>query len=203
MKTNENTTAWTRIAESVVQEIRKDWQQVKSKTPEWEEAFKDRFEEMKAAFRASLQEIRSEMNEWKEDGKESLAPLREKLIVLEKQLQTARAESIHVIDEESKKILENWNALRHRIEERPEYQKLRDSLKEDWMSWRIKMDLLRVKFNLGKMEAEDSWKKFQEVFEERKQDVKTSIEHGAGIAFDKLNAFEKELEHMVERIRKS
>lgn len=203
MKSNDNTTAWSRIADQVVQEVRQEWQHVKAKTPEWEEAFKDRFEDMKAAFRASLKEVRNEMNDWKEDGKESLASLQEKLAVLEKQLQTARAESYSVIEEESKRILEYWHALRNRIEDRPEFQKLRDELKEDWMSWRVKMDLLRVKFNLGKLEAEDSWKRFQEVFEERKQELKSSIEQGAGIAAEKLNAFEKELETLVQRIRKA
>lgn len=202
MEMNHNTTAWSRIAENVMREVRQEWNEVKAKSPEWEEALKDRFEDMKSAFRASLQEIRSEVNEWKEDGQESLEALREKMTALENQLRTVRAESYAVIEEESKKIFDQWNELRHQIEARPEYQKFRDGLKEDWMSWRIKMDLLRVKFNLGKMEAEDSWKKFQEVFEERKQDMKSSIEQGAGIASEKLNAFEKELQHLVERIRK-
>lgn len=202
MESNDNTTTWSRIADNVVREVRQEWQQVKSKTPEWESALKDRFQDMKAAFRATLKEVQVEMSDWKEDGKESLASLREKLNELEKQLQTARAESSVLIEEESKKILENWTTLRGKIESRPEFQKLKSELKEDWMSWRLKMDLLRVKFNLGKMEAEDSWKRFQEVFEERKQDLKTSIEQGAGIASEKLSAFEKELELLVERIRK-
>ena len=203
MKSTDNTTAWSRIAENVLNEMREEWSQVKAKTPEWEEAFKDRFEAMKSSFRASVKELKSEIHEWKEDGKESLESIREKLTALENQLESARVQSMVMIEEESKKILEHWNALRSKIEDRPEFQKLRDEVKEDWMSWRVKMDLLRVKFNLGKMEAEDSWKRFQEVFEERKQDFKSSIEQGAGIASEKLNAFEKELELLVERIRKS
>lgn len=202
MKSSDNTTTWSRIAENVVREVRQEWQHVKAKTPEWEEALKDRFEEMKAAFRVSLKEIRDEMSDWKEDGKESIASIREKLAVLENQLQSARAESYLIIEDESKRILEYWHTVRNKIEDRPEFQKLRDELKEDWLSWRVKMDLLRVKFNLGKMEAEDSWKRFQEIFEERKQELKSSIEKGAGIAAEKLNAFEKELELLVERIQK-
>jgi hypothetical protein len=199
--TTEKTSGYSRIANKVGEIIEKEWESVLHGEQQAEEWMLKRFGDMKISFAHTLDLLDLEIKDWKEDARGELHEIRKKLDFMRSLLKVAAAETLVSMENQKKQILDAWMDLRKRIEARPEYAHFRDSLKDEWMDWKIRFDLLKVRAHLAGMDAEDAVVQFRKKYAKERDAIVHTIEEGAGIVQEKISAFEDELKKILDRIR--
>jgi CHASE3 domain sensor protein len=193
MKTESLENSFRKIAGKIGQTIREEWSDLQTQwAPEKEEAAL-RFENLKEKYRATLQNIEQQAIEKKEEGLEKIQDLIQELRL---QLALGKAETLEAFEEQKSAITHRWSVLRNHIESNPAYRHLGEEL----MDWRVKMDLLRIQYALGKMELSSNWKDISSKLKTEFGHLEKAAESGAGIAGEKIDQLEEEVKAGFERI---
>lgn len=203
METKQVIETFRKIADKVSHEVREEWMEIKAGSADIEKRALERFNALKISLKTSLEELKLDLNLWKSEHQDTLHEVKAKIQDLENLLSAGKAETLHMVEEQRTKILNQWSELRNKVESMPEYKSLRETVKRDITDWRIRMDLWKVQYTLGKMEAGDRLKDFKQEFEERFLIVKEKIEDGAGIVSSKINDFELEMKKLIDKIQKA
>lgn len=181
------------IAGKIGQTIRDEWKDIQTQwAPEKEEATR-RFENLKEKYLSTLQSIEKQAREQKEEGLEEIERLIDDLRL---QLALGKAETLEAFEEQKRAITHRWSLLRNRIESHPAYRHLGEEL----MDWRVKMDLIRIQYALGKMDLSSNWKDVSSRLKTEFGHLEKAVESGAGIAGEKIDQLESEVKAGFERI---
>ncbi|MBL7924030.1 MAG: hypothetical protein JNL88_07520 [Bacteroidia bacterium] len=202
MKTGETFAEFKSIADKLVKDIQEEWKDIKTKWAPAEEEAIQRFEELKNNFKTTLNALDKEMQNWKNSNRQELDAVKEKIDHLYVQLNLGKAEGMQSFEEQKQKITTEWNAFKLKLEQMPEYQTMQNKLKEELIDWRIKLDMMKVQFALGKMEVKDSWKNISEELGKEAGHLGKAVEAGAGIAGEKLDQFEGEIKKIFDKFKK-
>lgn len=201
MKTQEVFTEFKSIAENLVHKIKEEFTDVKSKWAPVEEEAIQRFEELKADFNETLTAIDKTLQEWKAGSREEADAIRLKIDELRVQLSLGKAEGMEAFEEQKKKISAEWSLLKMKLEQHPEFPKMEQALKQKFMDWRIRLDMLKIQFSLGKMELKDGWKNISSEIGKEAEHLGKAVEAGAGIAGEKLDQFEIEIRKIFDKFK--
>jgi len=185
--------SFRKIAGKPSQTIKEEWKDLQNQwAPEKEEAAR-RFEELKDKYRIVLSEIEDQLRERKDEGFHELEKLIDELRL---QLALGKAETLEAFEEQKRSITHRWTLLRARLESHPAYQPMAEKL----MDWRVKLDLLRIQYALGKMELKSDWKDISSRLRTEFGYLEKAVESGAGIAGEKIEQLEAEVKSGIERI---
>lgn len=201
-KTDTPKETFARIAERVGKVIEQEWTEIGKGEKQVEAWMVNRYKELKSTFLHTLDQLDKEVHEWTEDAGGEVKEIKTRLSHIRRLVSAAVAETSHVLQTQQEQIVEAWMDLRKRIEARPEYHQFRESMKEEWMDWKIRFDLLKVRTHLAGMDAEDALNKFRKRYEQERNTVRHAIEEGAGIVQGKLESFEAEMSKIVDKVRK-
>lgn len=202
MNTKDSLNEFKAIADKMVKNIKEEWTDVKSKWAPDEEESSRRFEELKLKFRGTLDTLKQNINTWKEENQDEINSLNQKIDEMQVQLSLGKAEGLDAFEEQKKKISLQWNLLKLKLEQHPRYHTLQQELKEEILNWRIKMDLLKIQFALGKVEVKDRWENISGEISKEVEHLGKVVEAGAGIAGEKLDQFEVEIKKIFEKFKK-
>lgn len=201
MDSKETLSAFKAVADSLVHNIRTEWRDLKSKWAPLEADVIDRFEAMKQSFSSSLHQIEKQVAGWKDTSQEPLQDIRRLMDELRLQLSLGKAEGLEAFEEQKQKITDTWKKLRNRLEDRSEFAHMESDLKKELMEWRIKMDMMKIQFSLGKMELKDRWKDIYEELGREAENLGKVVEAGAGIAAEKIDQFDDELKKIYRKYK--
>ena len=169
--------------------------------PEAEEAA-NRFEALKSDFRESLAALEQKLVSVIRPDDARLAELKQKMDELRLQLALGKAESLEKFEEQQKKIQLHWSMLKANLEKIPEYNSLQDEVKSAFNEWRVRMEMIKIQFSLGKMELKDNLKEISSDLGKELDHLGKALEAGAGIAGEKFDRFESEVKKIFEKYRK-
>jgi hypothetical protein len=160
---------------------------------------RDKFEETKKEFTGRVSEFkRSNLGTKIVDSSKKLKGALEELEV---QLNLGKAESKEMFDEQKKKIEALIAKVRKEIKLVKEEVLEKEHLEHEIEKFKLKLEVLRLRFELRKFEVRDS-------FKENMQEVRKRIEQTASKLKEKLNpesslnSFEKEVKGAYKRLRK-
>lgn len=157
----------------------------------------DKYEELKKKFDLFLHESKHKFQQEKFKAEE----LKAKLENLQLQLALGKAETREVFEAQMKKILSAMNQLETFLKNSELGSEVYTYFHNEIQKFKIKLDILKLRFELGKMEA-------KEEFESRKSEFSKHIESLKEKAFKKESAFEKnwdgfknEVDHAYDRLK--
>ncbi|MCX6310638.1 MAG: hypothetical protein NT084_03285 [Bacteroidetes bacterium] len=127
---------------------------------------KEKYEEVKKKFNNFLHTTKANIAL----GKERKEKLQNDFEYLQVQLALGKAETLEVFNEQKKKIFSAINKLEKSIENKSKVfvGDLDEKIRHEVEKFRIKMELLRVQYELGKLNVTDQ-------FEERKHELSESV----------------------------
>ncbi|HEX6893398.1 MAG TPA: hypothetical protein VF141_21955, partial [Chryseolinea sp.] len=153
---------------------------------------RDTFEEAKKEFRSRVGEFKTTSLGAKVSGLTS--NLKGSLEELDVQLSLGKADSKEMFEEQKKKIEVVINKLRSELKEIKDEVFDREHLEHEIETFKLKMEVLRLRFELKKFEVRDSFKSGM-------QQVKRKIEQTASKLNDKLSTEKNALEVFREESR--
>ena len=117
---------------------------------------KEKFEEIKKEFRKRV----SEFKDLLDDSVAGLltSDIKQKLEDLEVQLALGKAESKDLFEEQKKKILKALSKVESEIRLLIDTARLPDNFSHDVEKFKLKLEIIRLKFNLKKFEMKDTFK---------------------------------------------
>lgn len=201
MDNKETLKAFKAVADSLVKNIRTEWRDFKSQWAPIEEEAIDRFEGMKQSFSDSLRKLETHLDGWKDTGGDAMREIRRLVEELHLQLSLGKAEGLEAFEEQKQRIYETWKQLRHRLEESPEFNHMESGLKKELIEWRVRLDMMKIQFALGKLEMKDRWKDISEEIGREAENLGKAVEAGAGIAAAKIDYFEDELKKIYRKYK--
>lgn len=147
---------------------------------------KDKYEDLKKKFNGAVHKVKTELT----GSKSKLTDFRSGLEELQVQLALGKAERLEIFNEQKKKIFRAINSLDKQLEN---YSgKIDAAFRHEVEKFRIKMEILRVHYELGKMEAKDE-------FELEKHELKNVISKmSAKFQAKKKNAVNESKERISE-----
>ena len=202
MKTNEMLNSLKSMTEKALGTLKEEVSDLKHKwAPEAEEAA-NRFEALKSDFKESLGAIEQKLVGVLRPDDARLAELKQKIDELRLQLALGKAESLEMFEEQQKKIQLQWSILKANLEKIPEYNSLQDEVKSAFNEWRVRLEMIKIQFSLGKMELKDNLKEISSDLGKELDHLGKALEAGAGIAGEKFDRFESEVKKIFEKYRK-
>ena len=202
MKTNEMLNSLKSMTENALGTLKEQVSDLKHKwAPEAEEAA-NRFEALKSDFKESLGAIEQKLVGVLRPDDARLAELKQKIDELRLQLALGKAESLEMFEEQQKKIQLQWSILKANLEKIPEYNSLQDEVKSAFNEWRVRLEMIKIQFSLGKMELKDNLKEISSDLGKELDHLGKALEAGAGIAGEKFDRFEREVKKIFEKYRK-
>jgi hypothetical protein len=162
---------------------------------------KDKFEEIKKEFSNML-------NHWKTTdfyknlatGKQELQTIFEELQV---QLDLGKAEAKEAFEEQKKKIFESINKLEAEAKNNPAYARYSMEIKEEIEKFRLKVEILALKFKLKKFEINDAFKREMKEANENISSLRIKADEKLNKAKVKLNDFSDEVEIAYKHLKKA
>lgn len=202
MKTNEMLNSLKSMTEKALDTLKEEVSDLKQRwAPEAEEAA-NRFEALKSDFRESLAAIEQKLVSVIRPDDVRLVELKQKMDELRLQLALGKAESLEKFEEQQKKIQLQWSILKANLEKIPEYNSLQDEVKSAFNEWRVRLEMIKIQFSLGKMELKDNLKEISSDLGKELDHLGKALEAGAGIAGEKFDRFESEVKKIFEKYRK-
>ncbi|MFM2017932.1 MAG: hypothetical protein RL007_1588 [Bacteroidota bacterium] len=125
---------------------------------------KDHFEKLKKKFKSSLNTAQQYVENNGRKAKDEVLQVIDEMKV---QLALGKAESLDEFEVQEKKIMRAFRTLEARIDGVIDHE-AEEELHHDMQQFRIKLDMLKVQYKLGNMEARDK-------FEERKHELEASM----------------------------
>jgi len=162
---------------------------------------REKFEEIKKEFKAQVSELKQTFNNssLKETGNKIKAMLEE----LELQLALGKADSVEIFEAQSKKILLALHELEHEIKERLPQTEEVNFFKYDIESFKLKLEILRLKLLLKNFEIKDVFKERMNDARNTIEKLKTSAKEKLGSGKGKYSDFKDEVQLAYKHLRKA
>ena len=157
------------------------------------------FEEMKEDLRDSFKTISKNINELAE---EITSSVKGNIEELQLQLSLGKAEALDVYEEQKKKI----NSVIHDLEENIRDNRsqlpyeLRLKIQNELEKFRLKMEVLQIRYELGRLDLKDSIESKREKFRKEFENLKLKLNEDPP---DSLEAYGKDLHSAYDSLRKS
>jgi soluble cytochrome b562 len=114
---------------------------------------KDKFEELKKKFNGVVHSAKLKINA----GKNKLDKVKTEFQELEVQLALGKANTIDAFNEQKKKIVRAVSVIEKRLETNSHADEIESKFRHAIEKFKIQMEVLRVHYELGKMEARDEF----------------------------------------------
>lgn len=124
----------------------------------------DQFEKLKKKFKSSLNTAQQYVEN---NGRKAKNEVLQVIDEMKLQLALGKAESFDEFEKQEKKIMRAFRTLEARIDGVIDHE-AEEELHHEMQQFRIKLDMLKVQYKLGNMEARDK-------FEERKHELEASM----------------------------
>ena len=162
----------------------------------------DRFEDLKKRLEASLHNVGNLVEEHLIPHPEELKKIRLTIDELRLQLVMGKAETLEAFEEQKKQILVRWKLLNAQIEELPGLGELKDHVNRQLNEWRVQLEVMKIQYALGRMEWKENWKNISSDLGKEVDNLGKAMEAGAGIAGEKLDKIEEEIQRIVKKYAK-
>lgn len=159
----------------------------------------DRFEDLKKRLEASLHNVGNLVEEHLIPHPEELKKIRLTIDELRLQLVMGKAETLEAFEEQKKQILVRWKLLNAQIEELPGLGELKDHVNRQLNEWRVQLEVMKIQYALGRMEWKENWKNISSDLGKEVDNLGKAMEAGAGIAGEKLDKIEEEIQRIVKK----
>lgn len=159
----------------------------------------DLFEDMKQELKESLHEFRTEVDAKKQ---EVAATLNDKLANLHLQLALGKAEVLDVYEEQKSIILKTITQLESELIENKDqlHSDVRMKIQNELEKFRLKMEILQIRYELGKIDLKDNIDEKKEKF---KKEFEQLIANVKDETTEQLAEYGKDLKEAYEKLRKS
>lgn len=159
----------------------------------------DLFEDMKHELKESLHEFRTEVDAKKQEVAETL---NEKLANLHLQLALGKAEVLDVYEEQKSIILKTITQLESElIENRDQlHSDVRMKIQNELEKFRLKMEILQIRYELGKIDLKDNIDEKKEKFKKEFEQLIANVKDETS---EQLAEYGKDLKEAYEKLRKS
>lgn len=159
----------------------------------------DRFEDLKKRLEASLHNVGNLVEEHLIPHPEELKKIRLTIDELRLQLVMGKAETLEAFEEQKKQILVRWKLLNAQIEELPGLGELKDHVNRQLNEWRVQLEVMKIQYALSRMEWKENWKNISSDLGKEVDNLGKAMEAGAGIAGEKLDKIEEEIQRIVKK----
>lgn len=132
---------------------------------------KDKYEEAKKEFNRLVHQTRLKVKELK--GKKS--EVQERLEELQVQLALGRAETLDAFIAQKKRIVKALSALENALKANKLTAELQSKLQHEIGKFRIKLEIIRLNFELGRMEIKEEFEEKKADLMQRLQEMKSKI----------------------------
>ena len=89
--------------------------------------------------------------------------------------------------------------LKSQLEELPEFYEIKDRINHQLDEWRGQLEVVKIQFALGRVEWKQDWKHFSSELGREVDNLGKALEAGAGIAGEKLDRVEEELQKIFKK----
>lgn len=155
----------------------------------------DKYEEVKRNFKTFIHESKGKLYESAHD-------LKQKMEELQLQLALGKAETKEVFNEQKKKILNAVQEIEN-ILKTPEDSGYYLKLNNELQKFKIKMEILRLRFELGKLKTEEEFKAAKVDFVKKMDKVKSSFVEKESVVEENWNHFRTELSEAYLHLKKA
>ncbi len=159
----------------------------------------DLFEDMKKELRSSFHEINSDL---KKESNELADTVKSNIESLQLQLALGKAEALDVYEEQKKKISTSIDDLENQVRDtksRLSYES-RIRIQNELEKFRLKMEVLQIRYQLGKLELKDNVENKKKQFH---KDFDTLLENLKDETSEKVEEYGSRLRNAYEVLRKS
>ena len=159
----------------------------------------DLFEDMKHELKESLHEFRTEVDSKKQEVAETL---NEKLANLHLQLALGKAEVLDVYEEQKSIILKTITQLESELVENRDqlHSDVRMKIQNELEKFRLKMEILQIRYELGKIDLKDNIDEKKEKFKKEFEQLIANVKDETS---EQLAEYGKDLKEAYEKLRKS
>lgn len=162
----------------------------------------DRFEDLKKRLEASLHNVGNLVEEHLIPHPDELKKIRLTIDELRLQLVMGKAETLEAFEEQKKQILVRWKLLNAQIEELPGLGELKDHVNRQLNEWMVQLEVMKIQYALSRMEWKENWKNISSDLGKEVDNLGKAMEAGAGIAGEKLDKIEEEIQRIVKKYAK-
>jgi len=159
----------------------------------------DKYEDLKKAFSARLGKIRQDLKHEENHSEELLKKLDE----LHFQLLTGKAETLKVFNEQKEKIFKEINAIENELKMKMAGTELYLKLSDELKKFRIKMEILKLRFELGKMDVADDFEAMKAEFSKKTEELKELFAKGEHIAEKNWELFRDKVAEAYAHLKKT
>lgn len=186
------------MAEKAVSTLQEEADEFKHRWAPESHVATSRFEELKMKFSAALLRIEEAAREGYAQLPGEGEKIQRAIDQLRVQLALGKAETMEAFEEQKKSILQHWKVLKSQLEKQPAYEELSRLVDE----WRADLEVLKVQYALGKMEWKKNWKNISAELGKEMDNLGKAVEAGAGIAGEKLDQVEEEIQRIIKKYSK-
>ena len=161
---------------------------------------RDKYEEFKKEFSKTLREIGSTIEKSNVQGASELKVLLEELQV---QLALGKAEARDAFLEQKKKIEKVLQQIEQKINIEPLSNEIIEKLNDEIRRFRIILEILRVKYELGKYETRDIYEARKKEFEQKINSLKQKINLKAETFDKQASIFKTEIADAYAHLKKA
>ena len=157
----------------------------------------DKYEEAKKSFNIIIADFKIKLNE----GNEKAHELKAKLDELMVQLALGKAETKDAFDEQRKRITKVIQEIEDFILRNPLAIKLQSKLKLEIEKFKIKMEMLHLRFTLGKMDVKDEFESHKKEFFMKIEDLKHTFSKHEPELKENFQHFSKEMNEAYKHLK--
>jgi len=162
---------------------------------------KEKFEEIKKEFRQRVSEFKKLLDA---PASKLLTPeARQKIEELEVQLALGKADTKELFEEQKKKILKTLSRVESEIETWVNSGKLPDDFSHEVEKFKLKLEIIRLKFNLKKFEVKDAFKEGMDDARIKIEKLASGIKSKVKDRSSKYNTFRDEMSIAYKHLKKA
>lgn len=160
---------------------------------------KDKYEQLKSKFNKLVHETKLKVNEMK--GKKNELQMR--LDELQLQLALGKADTLDAFNEQKKKIIRALNNLEKELENNAFTSEIKTKLQHEIEKFKIKLEILRLHFDLGKLDIKEEFEDKKADFLKHIQKMKDKISDKKDTAANKVENFSTEIKNAYKHLKKA
>lgn len=158
----------------------------------------DKYEEIKKSFGKFIHDAKATLDE-----KATASGLKAKFEELLLQLSLGKAETRDAFKEQEKRILKAIREIEDDLKKMKAGSELYLKFKSELETFRIKMEILRLRFELGKMDAGDVLEKEKEKFSEKVDEIKREFSDKKSVLEKNWSHFHNEMSEAYAHLKKA
>jgi hypothetical protein len=160
---------------------------------------KDQFEKLKKKFRSTLNTAQTYVEN---NGRKAKDEVMQVIDEMKVQLALGKAESLDEFEVQEKKIIRAFKTLEARIDGVIDHE-AEEELHHEMQQFRIKLDMLKVQYKLGNMEARDQFEDRKHELEAAMAKLKAKIEARRDINAKTRAARKEEIKESYKHLKKA